>query len=471
MNKFFSMQKQILIGSFLLAFNISLFSQINPYVTGICFNDLNANGQMDAFEPPLQNVFVQPGHCHDPLVTCINGYYYAHLCTADDSLVVLKPDWLKYFTVNPPFHYVWQDSGYVNFAFILDTSAHDLKVTGITPCPMPRPGKDASVHAGYRNLADTISNPVLTVTLDNSLTFLSASPVPTLIQGDTLMWELPALDPLETGQVHIYFHTPATIPSGTQLHFEAAISPLSGDDVPANNSAALNVEVTDSVISLVKEVSHEGIIDILDIPSSPVLVYTVRFQNTDTVEIVNIRVTDTISPLMQRYNFELVSSSHPCTFQIEANGMIGFSFSDIFLPDSATNEPASHGCVSYSYRIRNDLEVHDTIKNTALVFYDFNEAIVTNTTLSIIDDVTGVHPLHDIQALIYPNPAGNNLFINSGSEMFSHYRIINITGTTLQEGRISQSENAVVISSLKSGIYLIQFSGKGKFSRAVFLKE
>lgn len=246
---------------------------------------------------------------------------------------------------------------------------------------------------------------------------------------------------------------------------------MSSDDNPANNSVSLNVETTDSVASLVKEVFPEGYIDILDIPSSPAMIYTIRFQNTDTVEFFNVRITDTISPLLQRYNFELISSSHSCAYNIESNGMVTFTFSGISLPDSATNEPASHGCVSYSVRIRNDLEVHDTIENTAQVYYDFNEAIVTNTTLSIIDNVTDVPMQQGISPLIYPNPAGNTLYINTGSEIFSHYRIMNITGITLQESRISQSENAVDISSLKPGIYLFLFSGVGKYSRAVFVKE
>ncbi len=151
--------------------------------------------------------------------------------------------------------------------------------------------------------------------------------------------------------------------------------------------------------------------------------------------------------------------------------MVSFYFSGVFLPDSATNEPASHGCVSYSVRTRNDLEIHDTIENTAQIYYDFNEAIVTNTTQNIIDDVTDIPLQSDIPTLIYPNPAGNNLFINTGSEIFSHYRIINITGTTLQEGLISQGTNTVDISSLKAGIYLFQFSETGKNSRAVFVKE
>ena len=64
--------------------------------------------------------------------------------------------------------------------------------------------------------------------------------------------------------------------------------------------------------------------------------------------------------------------------------MLIFNFPNILLPDLNTNEVASHGFVKYEIYPKDGLDENTIIENTANIFFDFNPAIVTNTTNNIM---------------------------------------------------------------------------------------
>jgi len=110
------------------------------------------------------------------------------------------------------------------------------------------------------------------------------------------------------------------------------------------------------------------------------LTYKIRFQNTGNDTAYNVLITDTLSPLLDPSTFELIAASHPMNLQARNNGALHFYFTDIFLVDSLTNEPESHGFVSFNIEAYDEIEELDEIFNTANIYFDFNDAIVTNTT-------------------------------------------------------------------------------------------
>ncbi len=68
--------------------------------------------------------------------------------------------------------------------------------------------------------------------------------------------------------------------------------------------------------------------------------------------------------------------------EINESGLISFYFSNIFLPDSITNEPESHGYVAFSLSAYQDINELDTISNHASIFFDQNQPIITNTVVN-----------------------------------------------------------------------------------------
>ena len=61
-----------------------------------------------------------------------------------------------------------------------------------------------------------------------------------------------------------------------------------------------------------------------------------------------------------------------------------FEFRNIFLPDSTINFDASQGYVMYSIRAKDDIDEETIIDNTANIFFDYNPAVVTNTTENVM---------------------------------------------------------------------------------------
>jgi len=115
------------------------------------------------------------------------------------------------------------------------------------------------------------------------------------------------------------------------------------------------------------------------------LEYTIRFQNTGNDTAFNVVLRDTLDKKLDWTTFRPVVSSHPYeTLLNSKDGAVEFSFRDILLPDSTTNEPLSHGFITYKITPQQGLPEHTFIENTASIYFDFNPPIVTNTTQNVL---------------------------------------------------------------------------------------
>jgi uncharacterized repeat protein (TIGR01451 family) len=138
-----------------------------------------------------------------------------------------------------------------------------------------------------------------------------------------------------------------------------------------------------------KNADNPGYSDQHFILSDDELVYRIRFQNTGNYWAENISIKDTIdTDVLDMSTFEPLYGSHNFMTTVGGNGELDFVFDDIFLPDSTTNEPESHGFVVYRIKPFVDLEAGTVINNTAHIFFDDNPAVITNTTLHTIYECT-----------------------------------------------------------------------------------
>ncbi len=108
--------------------------------------------------------------------------------------------------------------------------------------------------------------------------------------------------------------------------------------------------------------------------------YFIRFQNTGTDTAFNVVVLDTLSPSFDVSSLQLGASSHPYDLRIIENYILEFTFADIQLVDSFTNEPASHGFFSYELKQNEDVALGTMIENSAAIYFDFNLPVITNET-------------------------------------------------------------------------------------------
>lgn len=126
------------------------------------------------------------------------------------------------------------------------------------------------------------------------------------------------------------------------------------------------------------------------------LEYHIRFQNTGTDTAFQVQILDTLPlPQLDLSSLKIGSSSHPFTWELSSTGIISFRFEGIALPDSSTNEMASHGFVRFKIHPQVDILPGTTIANRAAIYFDFNEAVITNTATVTIRKPVSYRSIED----------------------------------------------------------------------------
>ena len=91
--------------------------------------------------------------------------------------------------------------------------------------------------------------------------------------------------------------------------------------------------------------------------------------------------------------------------------MVEWRFDNILLPDSGTNEAASHGLVSFRIRPVQPLLAGTTFSNAANIFFDFNDPVITEPSVLTAEFSTQVQQQLQGQVSLFPNPAKDILHI------------------------------------------------------------
>ncbi len=116
--------------------------------------------------------------------------------------------------------------------------------------------------------------------------------------------------------------------------------------------------------------------------------YTIDFQNTGSDMAYHVLLRDVLDKNLDINTFRPGFASHPYTWDIRDMNKLNVLFSMIMLPDSNTNEPASHGFFSFDIEQKSDLPDGTTLNNTANIIFDFNPPITTNTVQHTIGQLT-----------------------------------------------------------------------------------
>lgn len=119
--------------------------------------------------------------------------------------------------------------------------------------------------------------------------------------------------------------------------------------------------------------------------------YFIEFQNTGNYHATDIYIIDTLDTDLIPESIEIMGSSHYMEV-LYYNGVVRFDFPNIMLPDSTSNESESHGHVHFKINPRPNLPHLTEITNTAYIYFDANEAIVTNSTLNTMFDCSYFMP-------------------------------------------------------------------------------
>ncbi len=403
-------------------------NEAGQQVSGICFWDANENGIQDDDETPLPNRPLTLSPAGLLTASGAEGRFAFYVPPGDYQLEVREdPCW--YLTTDSAVYAIaleeeeeeTRNFGF-NRIFANDTEFAAGMASGPTRC-----NQEVPFWLALKNTACRPNNGWIALIRDENMASLaSASQPPDQVSGDTLWW---AFEPVIPGQGAVWeltFQLGGPEFLGMEMNFEMLVfsencTPIGPTDIQGPwgqeelNFCARYIYSPELLCAydpndkLAQPARGEGMNYTL---FDEKLEYTIRFQNTGNDTAFTVVLRDTLDPALDWATFEPFSSSHPYEFVLDQHtGVLIFTFRDINLPDSAANEVASQGFVSYTLSPRAGLPENTLAANRAGIYFDSNPPIMTNTTENtLVSQLPGTTAAKEapvasgLQVKAYPNP-------------------------------------------------------------------
>jgi uncharacterized repeat protein (TIGR01451 family) len=311
-----------------------------------------------------------------------------------------------------------------------------------------------NLSARVRNFSCTAYTGPVSVVLDYDLTYDSAIPAPDDVNGNTLTWNNVTIAPGEQFIANIEVCVPLSLSCGDFLDVAIII-----DAATFEHEAFVFCSFDPND----KQVSPIGLGDDGVVVFTQPLTYTIRFQNTGTIAAEFIHIIDTLDTDLNISSLRVLGSSHPMELRITEGNILDFFFDQINLPDSTSDLEGSQGFVIYTVDIMNDLQNGTYITNTAHIIFDFNEPVITNTTLNMaaewigIEEITASTPLS-----IHPNPSNGRFTITPLGEVegLATLTLFDVAGRIVFTQTWSASEDATLVldKQLDNGMYMLSIT-------------
>lgn len=366
-------------------------------LSGTVFFDADSNGVKDPLEPGIQGqkILLMPDSAF--AFSDANGNYFfgSNLGSKTISYAGGSPYLLQ--TNNQSSYTVNITGSLGGFKFGVKTTNPDYScdvspVYGVLRCNIHN---YSSVY--LQNTSNITYNAWFYVIKSSNINLgLNTNPPPTYTSGDTVAWYVTNLQPFET---RMYNPTWLMPPAGSIISLKTVIQSL---------DASNNIVFTDSytrtqIISCSydpndKTVTPEGVQAQHLTLMTDTLDYLVRFQNTgnDTAFVVVVR--DTIDTNFDLSTFRVIGSSHVMNTELDLETRVAkFTFNNILLPDSGSNEIASHGFLRYTIMPKTGLPENTLVENDADIYFDFNPPVITNETFNTL--VTTLAPTPDFASV------------------------------------------------------------------------
>jgi hypothetical protein len=455
-------------------------------VSGRVINDWDRNCALTTGDEGIPNINVQ----------AIAGYYDFTDANGDYSFILPAGNYAINHT--PPYH-TFQEcpvgpivltgltagSNIINADFF-DTVriALDLWNT-LNFVTDPRPGFNHQVIVNFGNHGNFVTTGAIEFEYDSSETFVSSGLPSSAYVHDIANRKIyfnGIANNLLPGQQDLFsltFNTAATVALGTDIKNCVHITPLVNDVNFIDNDYCAQTPVVGSYDPNDKKVIPAGV----GAPgfitrNDSMLHYTIRFQNTGTFYAANVLILDSLDSDVDPGSIEQIVSSHPVKADFFQNKTLAFYFDGIFLPDSLTNEPGSHGFVSFYIKHRPALAYGTQIKNRGAIYFDYNAPIFTNTVVNTIETPSNILPLATTNVLLYPNPTAGLLNVSfenpEGGKVTME--VANLLGQTTFTKTIETTGGTnlaqLPLNNLAPGVYLLTLqSEQTKFAVKKFVIE
>ena len=361
-------------------------------ISGRIYFDVNQNCVQDVNEASVPNVFVDitPGGA---VLTDANGDYtfvvnntgnYVIQCVFNPNTPATVTCAPFSLTKNVLISALGVDSVGNNFGIALTPDIKTYLNQGTYNSGFSHQGHILAYNASYYN----VPNPTISYQHDSILLNPSFVPAPTSYNAatHTATWNLTNFYAGNLVWINIYGTTSATAVAGDTVRSYVNIMPVLGDSYPQNNYDTTICIVNASYDPNKKVVFPQGEgIQGLIAPTTPKLEYQLNFQNTGNFPAQFVILRDTIDVNNLVINsIEMQGSSHACSVSIEEDSILVFTFANINLPDSTSDEPHSHGMVQFGINLKPNLSLDTRIENSVSIYFDFNAPVKTNTVVNTL---------------------------------------------------------------------------------------
>ncbi|KAF2516298.1 T9SS type A sorting domain-containing protein [Flavobacterium salilacus subsp. salilacus] len=402
----------------------------------------------------------------------LNGEYSFSYVPAGETTVTVAPDAYVPFTASPSEYNVTTPVVETDLNFCLEAEDVNDVLVWIMPTSAAMPGFEASYTLIYANYGTLPSSGVISLTFDDSSITYNASAPAMQQNGNALSFSYNDLQPFATSYAYITFTImqPPTVNMGDTLEFEAIID-AETDDNFSNNTYALSQLVTNSYDP--NDITVREGASITPEQAEGYLHYTVRFQNEGTANAQTVRIETQLDANLDWDTFMPMNASHTYEIIRDEQGVVEFIFNNIDLPFTDADEAGSQGYIMYKIKPVSTIELGNSMSATAGIYFDFNEAVITNTAVTTVEEATaGGEEINDNAFVIYPNPASDNITLrmqnitNTGK-----VTITDVLGKTVLTSTISGNELNLNVTTLDSGMYFLTLETQGKsITKKVMIK-
>lgn len=359
-------------------------------IRGVVYIDADEDGERDSTEvgAPFVQVISDPTNSFSYVYG--DGKYFLNLDISIEGMYEISTEPLSYWAITSDslvYHvnvndvFTFEDS--IDFGIYPDTIVDEIgnKLTG----GFPRCNSRINYWLNVNNLGTTFPSGLIHLELDENIEYHSAAIEPDSINGQNLYWHYDSLNYFDHHNFDIQVDLPGADFIGETFTSYLITTIDSTDGTVFTASDSLIQELVCAYDPNDKIAFPVGEDDLGYVPSSTEeLTYTIRFQNTGTDTAINVVIKDKLDINLKWETLQPLAWSDSMEVDILPSGYVFFTFPNIMLPDSNANEIESHGFVTFSISIKDDLILPVTIANNAQIYFDENPAINTNTKLNTL---------------------------------------------------------------------------------------
>lgn len=431
-------------------------------VAGVVRFDMDGNGcdASDLMLPNSVRLNLTNGTVSSGTFPTTDGSYTLYTTTGNHTLSTLleNPTYFSITPISTTLSFPLLNNSVYNQEFcIAPVGVHpDVEII-IVPIEIARPGFDATYKIIYRNKGNqTLSGNISFNYNDSVMDYISATVTPDSQSTGNLIWNYTNLLPFESRSfvVTLNVNSPTETPSvniGDVLSFTAIINPVTGDELPLDNTFAINQTVVgsydpnDKICLEGTTVSPSKIGDYLH--------YNINFENTGTAAATFVVIKDIIDTAKFDINsLQIIDSSHPMTTKVSGNNL-EFIFDNINLAAS------QHGNVVFKIKTKNTLVTGTTVTNNASIYFDYNLPILTNTASTTFQSLNNVQFTIDNSIVVSPNPTNGFLFVVSDAIVKS-IQLFDVHGRLLETKLMDDTSEIIDLSEKSKGIYFLKITSE-----------